>query len=772
MTYQPGDILLDKYRIEELIGRGAFAEVYRATHLELDRPRALKILRKDSKEVGSSTYHDYEQRFGLEAKLGDRLDHPNLIQVYDFDREGNDLVLVMEYAPGGNLAEKIQAARDHGEFIPIEEIKRIAIDISQGLAEIHELDIVHRDLKPSNIVFDKDGRVKIADLGLAQTPESRIARELTGSIGFDQPGTLEYMPPEQRPGNKMPVKASADIYALGCVIFEMLTRRVYYQQRPGTKPRSLRSDVPPWIDKLVMKMLSDDPASRPWDGNELIKALKKGAGVPKLLWIFPAIAFLSIVIIVLGGQFMRRDLEVIDISTPTNTITIDSTSTPSPTYPNTSTSTTISPATATPTPTITNTPSFTSSPTPIELDPFILNSDEFLSPGETPLFIEDFQDGKESFSDLKGNWSIIDDPLEPGNKVYQLDTTGLTETSLAYLGVSASDFIAQYRVRFYQHSFPDTGRNFVSFSNWRDGYIYTIFMPSSVYSRDRFEGTEFMSTYIELESDRWYTMRLEVNGQTADYYLDGVQLSRYNQVKPEMGEGGFNFAIGEGSEIVHLDDIIIIAPSVDDQSATDAEAALESTVTKPEETTLFEEDFEDGEFSLMNPLTSGWNVVNDGTGNLVLESGGIASDKWFHIEFPPEGFSTGNIEFRIKLLDYDHTYEHGGSASLQFWAKNWGENHYDLLIQPYYNEFVLAYSGAYLSGIWESKDSFTINWDQNVWYSVRVEFLGDKMNAYINDVLVIQGKLDILEPKGYLALNVDAKAFIQYDDFRVSSIEQ
>ena len=324
MTYQPGDILLDKYRIEELIGRGAFAEVYRATHLELDRPRALKILRKDSKEVGSSTYHDYEQRFGLEAKLGDRLDHPNLIQVYDFDREGDDLVLVMGYAPGGNLAEKIQTARDHGEVIPIEEIKRIALDIAQGLAEIHELDIVHRDLKPSNIVFDKDGRAKIADLGLAQTPESRMARELTGSIGFDQPGTLEYMPPEQRPGNKMPVKASADIYALGCVIFEMLTRRVYYQQRTGTKPRSLRSDVPPWIDKLVIKMLSDDPNNRPWDGNEAIKALKNEIELFRWRWLI-GIAVIGITLAILFFIWRKSITPVTTAETPTVPPTINET---------------------------------------------------------------------------------------------------------------------------------------------------------------------------------------------------------------------------------------------------------------------------------------------------------------------------------------------------------------------------------------------------------------------------------------------------------------
>ena len=125
MQYQPGDILFDKYRIDKQIGQGAFARVYRATHLGLKRPRAIKVLRQDATGLGSTLFSDYQLRFQLEAQLGDQLNHPNIIQVYDFEQQDQALLLVMEYALGGSLAERLKGAKGSGEPIPVDEVIRM-----------------------------------------------------------------------------------------------------------------------------------------------------------------------------------------------------------------------------------------------------------------------------------------------------------------------------------------------------------------------------------------------------------------------------------------------------------------------------------------------------------------------------------------------------------------------------------------------------------------------------------------------------------------------
>ena len=196
MPYQPGDILLNKYRIESHVGSGAFAEVYHATHLELKAPRALKVLRRDAPGLGSTEFRAYEDRFKLEAQLGAMLDHPNIVRVHDFERDGEALILVMEYCEDGSLASRLQEAQRKGERLAVDAVLQIGLEAAQGLAELHKRDVVHRDLKPSNILFDSQGRAKVGDLGLAQTPHGPSMRSLL-SQAAPHPGTPGYMSPEQ-----------------------------------------------------------------------------------------------------------------------------------------------------------------------------------------------------------------------------------------------------------------------------------------------------------------------------------------------------------------------------------------------------------------------------------------------------------------------------------------------------------------------------------------------------------------------------------------------
>jgi serine/threonine protein kinase len=201
VPYQPGqEILNHKYRIERLIGQGAFGEVYLVTHLGLNVRRAVKVLRRDAPGIGSTDFDHVRTRFQLEAQLGARLNtpspNPHLLQVFNFEQKDGLLVLEMEYAPGGNLAERIQQAREKGEILSVEWVVHLGLEVAQGLAALHAMDIVHRDLKPSNILFDEQGHARLADLGLAQVSGGPSLRSQL-SQPAPHPGTSGYMSPEQ-----------------------------------------------------------------------------------------------------------------------------------------------------------------------------------------------------------------------------------------------------------------------------------------------------------------------------------------------------------------------------------------------------------------------------------------------------------------------------------------------------------------------------------------------------------------------------------------------
>ena len=271
MPYNIGDILLDKYRIEEIIGKGAFGEVYRVMHLKLNAARAIKVLRKDAPGLGSTEYGEYQDRFKLEAQLGAKLNHPNIIQVHDFEMNGEDLLLVMEYAAGGNLSKRIEQAKQSGTPMPLGTALTIAEEVAGGLAKLHEMDVVHRDLKPSNILFDEKGHAKVADLGLAQVPGGPSMRSQLSTPAL-HPGTPAYMSPEQK-NSRDYLTPPSDVYALGLVLFEMLTGRVYRSQPPGTRIDSMRDNIPEWLDDLLASMLSEKPENRPWNGNAVLPKL-------------------------------------------------------------------------------------------------------------------------------------------------------------------------------------------------------------------------------------------------------------------------------------------------------------------------------------------------------------------------------------------------------------------------------------------------------------------------------------------------------------------
>lgn len=259
-----------RYRIERPLGRGGMASVYLARDSELDRLVALKIL---AEELGGD--EQFRRRFLREARLAARLSHENVVQVYDAGEEANRPFIVMEFVPGTTLAEMLSRAAP----LPVSSATWIAHQAALGLQSAHEAGLVHRDVKPQNLLVRDDGIVKITDFGIARAAELSRVTQLGTVLG-----TAAYLSPEQARGDE--VTASADIYALGAVLYEMLTGRPPFEfatlvelaekQRDGvvTPVRDLVPSVPDDVEALVMRCLAREPRFRPASASEVARALE------------------------------------------------------------------------------------------------------------------------------------------------------------------------------------------------------------------------------------------------------------------------------------------------------------------------------------------------------------------------------------------------------------------------------------------------------------------------------------------------------------------
>jgi serine/threonine protein kinase len=224
---QPGDMIAGKYRLGKVIGAGGFSRVLKATHIDMERTVAIKILDLEGAvaQAGGTTAQDLKTRFGREAKMSSRLQHPNTITVFDFgvDELGR-WYIVMEYIDGINL---YAAVRRGGKFAP-KRAARIGRDILRSLAEAHHLGFLHRDLKPGNIMLSEDfmgeEAVKVLDFGIATVVDSSLSNQQFAAMKATQMGnfvgTPQYAAPEQFLGERL--TPSTDVYMLGLVIWEML----------------------------------------------------------------------------------------------------------------------------------------------------------------------------------------------------------------------------------------------------------------------------------------------------------------------------------------------------------------------------------------------------------------------------------------------------------------------------------------------------------------------------------------------------------------------
>ena len=245
---------LGRYEVLGELGQGAMGVVYKARDPLIDRVVAIKTinlgLAMDEKE-------EYEGRFYQEAKAAGRLNHPNIVTIYDVGKSGDVAYIAMEFLEGRELRDILK----EGTLLPVEQVLNIVAQVALGLAYAHEHDIIHRDVKPSNIMVIRDGHVKITDFGIARMASSSV-RTQTGMVL----GSPKYMSPEQVMGKN--IDQRSDIFSLGVMLYEMLTGQapfdgenvnaIMYQTLNAVTPppSTLNPSVPEMVNFIVAKALA------------------------------------------------------------------------------------------------------------------------------------------------------------------------------------------------------------------------------------------------------------------------------------------------------------------------------------------------------------------------------------------------------------------------------------------------------------------------------------------------------------------------------------
>ncbi|HYY61619.1 MAG TPA: protein kinase [Burkholderiales bacterium] len=269
---------LGRYNIERTIGKGAMGVIYEGVDPRLGRRVAIKTILKS--HLDEDTARDYSMRFVREAQAVARLNHPNIVQVYDFGEEADIAYLVMEFIKG----KELKTFFDANERFDLKEVVRIMCELCDALDFAHNAGIIHRDIKPANVMLDAQARTKLTDFGIARVQDSdRVSVERTQAGTLV--GTPAYMSPEQIIGGQ--IDKRADVFSAGIILYQFLTgekpftgsgawtiaKKIIQEEPP--LPSSLNDAVTPLFDAVVNRALAKDPDERFPSARELALALKR-----------------------------------------------------------------------------------------------------------------------------------------------------------------------------------------------------------------------------------------------------------------------------------------------------------------------------------------------------------------------------------------------------------------------------------------------------------------------------------------------------------------
>jgi len=267
-------VLNGRYRIIDRIGSGGMSVVYRAQDLSLGRHVAVKVLHENLTDD-----EGFLRRFQREAHAAANLSHPNVVTVHDIGQDGNRHYIVMEFVDGRTLKQLVKLQNQQGRTLSIEQALDLGIQICAGIGYAHRANLVHCDVKSQNILVTNDDRVKVADFGIARAISEATQHTVDSQIW----GTPHYFSPEQAAG--LGATPASDVYAIGVVLFELLTGRLPFLAETHTalalkhmhEPPPRASDINPLIpsqlDQILLKVLSKEPAARYRTGDQLGRIL-------------------------------------------------------------------------------------------------------------------------------------------------------------------------------------------------------------------------------------------------------------------------------------------------------------------------------------------------------------------------------------------------------------------------------------------------------------------------------------------------------------------
>lgn len=270
-----GKKLSNRYLIEELLGQGGMSAVYKATDPNLKRVVAIKMIHSHL-----SSEPDFVQRFEEEASAVAQLRHPGIIQVFDFNKQGDDYYMVMEFVPGETFQQHLQRLSEEGRQLPIEKIVEYMASICDAVEYAHRRGMIHRDIKPANVMLSVNDQAILTDFGIAKIVGSQ-RHTATGAVV----GTALYMSPEQIRSER--VDHRTDIYSLGVMLFEMISGRPPFQadsaltlmmmhiSNPVPDPKKLNPRVPDELVAVVNKALAKNPNNRYQSAAEMAAALRQ-----------------------------------------------------------------------------------------------------------------------------------------------------------------------------------------------------------------------------------------------------------------------------------------------------------------------------------------------------------------------------------------------------------------------------------------------------------------------------------------------------------------
>jgi eukaryotic-like serine/threonine-protein kinase len=272
-------VLSNRYQLLQTLGSGGTAVVYRARDLMLERQVAIKVLRPDFGKDDT-----FRERFRQEARAAANISHPNIVTVHDFGLDNDRLFIVMEYVPGTDLKTML---RQRGQF-SLEEAIPLILQACAGLGYAHRSGIVHCDVKPHNMLVTPEGQLKVTDFGIARALAGIHPDEKSDVVW----GSPQYFSPEQASG-AAPSPAS-DVYSLGVVLYEMLTGRLpliadtatelarMHRDEPPVPPRKINPNLPASLERILLKVLSKEPAARYRSADQFGQVLSTFGRAPEL----------------------------------------------------------------------------------------------------------------------------------------------------------------------------------------------------------------------------------------------------------------------------------------------------------------------------------------------------------------------------------------------------------------------------------------------------------------------------------------------------------